>query len=114
MNKNQFQQGDVLFEKIDNDNFDKKLLTAKRRGWILQDGEITGHQHRIEEKNKAIVYEYYDDYLEENCLLLKIFKKNTEVKHEEHKSLFLDKGTYRVSRVNEYDPFEKFTRKVAD
>lgn len=112
--KKQIQQGDVLIEKIENDNFNKKLSKIQKRGWILQDGEITGHQHRIEEKEKAEMYEYYDDYLKEDCLLLKILKNQTEVKHEEHESLFLDKGVYRVSRVNEYDPFEKYSRKVQD
>lgn len=112
-NLNQIQQGDVLIEKLEQDIFQKKILKPIGRGWILAHGE-SGHIHRIEETQKAEMYEYYDDYLKENCLLLKILENQTEIKHEEHHSIFLDKGTYRVSRINEYDPFEKYSRKVQD
>lgn len=90
---------------IDNKYYDNGYL-------VLAHGEST-HKHKVEVK-KAEMYEYYDDYLKENCLLLKILEDKTELKHEEHKSIFLDKGIYRVSKINEYDPFEKFTKKVID
>lgn len=112
-NKLQNQQGDILVEKINIDVKEKRKCNYQKLGWILAHGE-SGHTHCIKEKEKAEMYEYYDDYLKEDCLLLKILENQTEVKHEEHESLFLDKGIYRVSRVNEYDPFEKYSRKVQD
>jgi hypothetical protein len=113
-NENQLQQGDINFERIKNDVDKKTLCKVQKNGWVLAEGETTGHFHRIEEVKKAEMYEYYDDYLKEDCLLLKILENQVEVKHNEHQSIILDRGIYRVTRVNEYDPFEKYSRKVQD
>ena len=110
----QYQQGDIFFEKIDFEPKEKKECKVKKRGWVIAEGESHGHAHRIEEIKDAEMFEYYDDYLEEKCLLLKILKDNTEIKHEEHKSVFLDKGFYRAGQINEYDPFLELERKVID
>jgi len=110
----QYQQGDVYIERINEEIKEKKICKIKKRGWIIAEGETHGHAHRIEDVKNAEMYEYYDEYLEEKCLLLKILKNNTEMKHEEHKSIFLDEGLYRVGQINEYDPFEKYERKVMD
>jgi len=119
MNKNQLQQGDVLIEKMNDEFFNKiqakKICQKKNNKYILAEGEVTGHCHAIEDKqNNTEMFEYYDDELQEKCLLLKILDKQVKLKHEEHKEITLDKGIFRVSKLNEYDPFENFTKKVQD
>ena len=110
----QLQQGDVWFEKISKEPKKKTKCEIKKRGWVMAEGEQHGHAHRIEETKQAEMFEYFDDELQEKCLLLRILKNQTEVKHEEHKSIFLDKGLYKVGQINEYDPFLEMERKVVD
>jgi hypothetical protein len=112
-NKNQFQQGDVICEKVNIDINGKQKVKKVNNEWVLAHGE-SGHHHFISETKKADIFEYYDDELKEQCLLLKVLENQTEIKHEEHKSIWLDKGTYRINKVNEYDPFERFAKKVID
>lgn len=115
-NKNQLQQGDVCLEKINCNLENLKGLKKEKKtnGYILAYGEATGHMHKIEESEKVELYEYLDDYLEEKCMLLRVLRDKVQLKHEEHGNLVLEKGDYRVTRVNEFDPFEEEIRKVQD
>lgn len=97
------QQGDVLIIPCDIPNEAKEI-----KGNILQEGEHTGHAHRLFDGSHAM---YYD----ENAAV-KYFKVITPVtlKHEEHHAFEIPPGEYRVGIVKEYDPFEKLTRDVMD
>jgi hypothetical protein len=111
-NSNQIAQGDVLFTKLDINITELKEIKPNKRGFVLAEGEATGHAHRIEATERAELFEYFDFDLQETCMLLKILQDDTEVKHEEHQSLFLNKGTYRVSQINEYDPWAKIGEQI--
>ncbi|MBI5847174.1 MAG: hypothetical protein HZB31_04370 [Nitrospirae bacterium] len=99
------QQGDVIIRSIKEIPAYAKRVVRQRRGFILAEGEATGHAHVIEEE-----IEMY----EMNGILYLKADRPVTVKHEEHKPVSLDKGVYEIGIVREYDPFEEEVRKVAD
>src|SRR5579883_942420 len=64
---------------------------------VLAYGEITGHSHRVEEPEKAEVWEYRGERF------LKLIA-TTRIIHEEHRPITLGPGIYRVWRQREYSP----------
>lgn len=99
------QQGDVLLEKIGEIPVDCKKKERTEKGYILAEGEVTGHAHRIEQEI---------GFFEKNGQL---FVKNLEpvkIKHEEHNPVTLPKGNWKVKRVREYDHFLEESREVQD
>lgn len=93
------RHGDVLIEKVDSLPEGKKL----DRKWLFE-GEATGHAHRIDIGD---IFETKDGelYLE--------VSKLTKVSHEEHKTICLSPGTYRVRQKRQYTPDGGWER-VAD
>lgn len=84
------RHGDVLIQKVE------KLPEAKKLDRkFLFEGEMTGHAHRID------VGELFEDKNGE--LYLKV-DELTKVTHEEHKTVTLDPGIYRVTQKRQYAP----------
>jgi len=72
---------------------------------ILLRGEQTGHAHKLFGEGKI--------YVDKNGELYIDSKKNVnEIWHEEHKTISIPQGTYKVVRQREYD--EKEIRYVSD
>jgi len=94
------RQGDVLLESVS--NLPKGL--KKRKDNILVRGETTGHAHRLNTPTLSVYGT--DDEMFVNL------DKPTELVHEEHKTIQVDKGTWKVVRQREYSPAEN--RRVAD
>ena len=99
-----YQQGDVL------------LLTAEipssasiSRRLILAEGEVTGHAHRLDEATDGLLYEATD-----GTLYLRVGAQGATITHEEHRSITVPQGDYRVGRVQEYDHFAEEARSVRD
>src|SRR5215216_5804250 len=93
---NQYRHGDVLIEAVD-------ALPNKReklQHCILAHGEVTGHCHRIKENAEA------DLYSTRNGLFLHVRGSSVSVVHEEHTTITLSAGYYRVWRQREYSPEE--------
>ena len=90
-----WRQGDVLLAPIDTipEN------VTRRSDLVLAEGEITGHRHRISEENAA---ELWAD--ENGILYLKIIAPTATLIHDEHKTISLQQGLYRVWRQREYTP----------
>lgn len=89
-----FRHGDVLIEKV------SKIPQGARRlrHRTLAHGELTGHSHRICEKEKVALWQ------EAGELFLEIGAKQATVVHQEHAPIELPKGSYRVWRQREYTP----------
>jgi hypothetical protein len=68
----------------------------------LAEGETTGHAHRI----KVAVMEREDG--------VRIFEGETEVTHEEHKTIKLPNRKWNSDKVLETDHIAKMQRKVID
>jgi len=99
------QQGDVIIKITDEIPGDATKVLRAPRGFVLAEGEATGHAHVIEES--IAMYE-------KDGILYLVVDKPVTVKHEEHKPIDLDRGMYKVNIVREYDPFEEEVRNVGD
>lgn len=117
MNKH-YRQGDVLIQLIE--VVPPTARKQKRsKQVILAHGEITGHHHMVEAADPADWWKGEQEIaptLEKPStlageLFLNLPKGGT-VTHQEHGSIELPAGTYRVTRQREYSPEE--IRNVAD
>ena len=57
---NQLQQGDVLLKKINVIPSNAKKLKSDKRGFVLAEGESTGHYHAVIEQEGVELYEHED------------------------------------------------------
>jgi len=73
---------------------------------IIGYGEVTGHTHRVSGK-KVKVFNEGDDFEME-------VPSGGTITHEEHKTIEIPAGVYRVGGVLEYDPAAEEVRQVQD
>ena len=94
-----YRHGDVLIAPV------KSLPpdATERPGLILAHGEVTGHSHRVETEGKAELFGVGPR------LFLRVLGSPARVTHEEHQTIELPPGEYRVWRQREYDPREDLT-----
>jgi hypothetical protein len=97
-----WRQGDVLFDTIT----ELPKGAVPRPGTILVEGEMTGHAHRIAKPGTAELWQANGN------LYLKVIAPTVEIAHDEHKSITLSKGLYRVWQQREYTP--QAIRRVMD
>lgn len=91
-NMKQYRQGDVFIEEVE-----AVPIKAKIDGTnILVYGEVTGHAHRLKEGELWALGE--DKFV--------VAKEKTKVEHEEHDTIELPEGIYKVIRQREYDENE--------
>ena len=99
-----FRQGDVLLQRID--RLPENALPVK---WddrvVLAYGEVTGHAH-------AISTQYAKMYMLKGDRLLEV-KPGAVLVHEEHATITLPEGFYKVIQQREYVP-EAPPRDVVD
>jgi hypothetical protein len=88
-----FRQGDVFIETAP-----AVPATAIRRlDAVLAEGELTGHEHRIEDAAAAALFDY------RGLSFLEVFADQAKLVHDEHDTIVLSRGTYRFWRQREYD-----------
>jgi hypothetical protein len=106
----QYRQGDVFIERID--KLPAKLTAHARVGGrvVLAHGVVTGHDHALAGKNVKAYVAAKD--AKEGELFLEISGKSAALTHDEHSTITLPAGTYKVSRQREYSPEE--IRRVQD
>jgi hypothetical protein len=106
-----YQQGDVLFQSLPSKaitvRFKTKLAPCNGR-YILEEGELTGHMHCVTDKGVSV---RRDD--EKGDLILQC-NMPIAVTHPEHAPLQLPSGTWKVSKVKEYDHFSENIHDVED
>ena len=100
-----FQQGDVLLKSIDSIPEGAKKVERKARGYVLAEGENTGHAHVIEDEIVMV---------EKDGVLYMGLKGDTIVKHEEHGHITIPAGNYQIGIVREYDHFLEESKSVRD
>lgn len=96
MNKQKcWRQGDVLIMKVDEIPKElKKVPTDKGRN-ILAYGEVTGHSHALLDKDCTLK----ETSAGERYLSV---PKSANLVHEEHSTITLPKGNYRIIQQVEY------------
>ena len=101
-NNHLIQQGDVLL-------FSGATVPAgstRRPHTRLAEGEVTGHCHEAVGDGVELV--------ERAGVLYLVAPHGGEVTHQEHATVEIPAGTYRVERVKEYDHFAEEARQVED
>lgn len=101
----QVVQGDVFFRRAAGIPKGAKALAKTSRGYIIAEGEATGHAHVVDDD-----VELYEN---DGTLYLRT-SKTVEVRHEEHRPVSLQPGIWQAGIVREYDPFLEEVRSVAD
>jgi|SRR6267142_2124246 len=97
-----FRQGDVCLIKVTQLPADAKSIDGDV---VLAFCEVTGHAHRIKEKEKV---RYFDAGAER---FLQVMEK-TALLHEEHSAVILDKGIYK--QAFQVEDVGAEVRRVAD
>lgn len=92
-----YRQGDVLLVETK-----EPTATHPRESLVVLEGEITGHSHRL--TSGAVL-----DCLEDTFVHA---VEGTKMVHEEHDTITIPEGWYKVIRQREYD--EKEIRYVRD
>src|SRR5574337_284962 len=100
------RQGDVLLVKTTRRLSANATPIARRRGrLVLAEGEATGHAHAIDETMAELFEERGGQlYLQASA--------RVALRHEEHGTIEIPPGTYRVIHQHEYSP--EAVRRVAD
>lgn len=89
-----WRQGDIFIAPVKTIPISAKLLPH----CILAEGEMTGHSHRIADLKSA---QLFADGAER---FLRVVADSAELIHQEHGSIILPKGEYRVWPQREYTP----------
>jgi hypothetical protein len=105
-NSREFQQGDVLINRIDSLPEGIKKVERKVRGFVLAEGETTGHAHVIDEDIEM--------YEKEGNFYIRVRGGTATVTHEEHAPIEIPSGLYEIGIVQEVDPWTEQPRKVVD
>ena len=108
MKQLQYRQGDVLLVKVGGRPRGTWREVARTEGRvILALGEATGHAHAVLEPHAVLKQAagVVDRYLE-------VLNKPATLVHEEHDSIKIEPGLYRVVRQREYDEVQE--RQVLD
>ncbi|MBF0553740.1 MAG: hypothetical protein HQK96_04200 [Nitrospirae bacterium] len=98
-------QGDVFLVKVDSLPTDVKRVKRIERGYVLAEGEVTGHAHAIVEDINL--------YQRDGVLYIEA-SEPVNLLHEEHLPIKVDAGIWKVGTVREYDPFAEHERVVVD
>lgn len=88
-----YRQGDVLIARI---NSIPESATPKAGPVILAYGEVTGHCHQIHEG--AALFE------DSGVTYLEVQQALADLRHEEHSTIPIERGVYRVTIQREYTP----------
>ena len=97
-----YRQGDVMLIEVKRAPAGTEIA---RRRLVLAEGEVTGHAHVIEQEDAVMLT------TAESATFVRLAKK-AQLIHQEHATIDLEPGTYRVVRQREYTPAE--IRRVTD
>ena len=92
-----WRQGDVFFERVT--AIPDQVRAHPLPHVTLVHGEMTGHSHRIADPHTATLFP-----AGATSFYLEVHAGGATVVHEEHGSIALDPGLYRVWRQREYSP----------
>ena|SRR5882724_2205050 len=107
-NKNQFRQGDVLIEGVPSKKIEGKDATENGR-IVLAHGEATGHAHEVISEDATLIHP--EDMKAVGELILSV-RSDAEIVHQEHATIPIKRGNYRITRQMEYS--QKAPQRVAD
>ncbi len=89
-----YRHGDILLSPVDAIPDD----VVPRNDLVIARGEITGHAHRIVTGERAELFDHGSG------MFLRISGGPASLVHEEHATINLQPGVYRIWRQREYNP----------
>ena len=96
-----YRHGDVLVERVET-----LPAALPRSGATLARGEVTGHSHRFQDPAGVQLYQAgLETYV-------RVLAESADLIHEEHRTITLPRGDYRVWMQREYSP--QAIRRVID
>lgn len=96
MKSEMVRQGDVLLVKIDDmPNSAEEIESTGRI--VLAYGEVTGHAHAIAVAQAKL-------FIDGQTRFLKVGDAGADLVHEEHSTIHLTPGLYRIVQQREYIP----------
>lgn len=111
--KKQFRQGDVLVEQVAKITQPIKSIPRENGRLILAHGEVTFHAHAIcEAADLSTPTQQTAQAAPIQVSELEIKAALAMLVHDEHGTIQLERGSYRVTRQREYHPAA--IRNVAD
>lgn len=94
------RHGDVILERINAAPRELKKLPLGERGVVLAEGEATGHAHRIQAKSAELFLPPGND----NGTRILVLRRPACLRHEEHKTLTIPAGIWKVRIKRQYSP----------
>lgn len=104
--KRKLQQGDVLLKRVDDIPKGAKKVVRKAKGFVLAEGEVTGHAHVIVEDDIGVSELDGVMYIKTDKLV--------DLTHEEHGTITIEPGIWKRDIVKEFDAFDEEARNVKD
>lgn len=99
------RHGDVVIEQIDSVPNNCELLPRTgANGIVLAEGEATGHAHRIQAEPGIAELWMPNQPTNDNGTRFLVVDRVVSLAHEEHKTLQIPPGTYRVRVKRQYSP----------
>ncbi len=110
-----YRQGDILLERIY--EIPQQIMKQQQQqqqqqtqdNYIIAHGE-SGNQHRM--SKHVLIFENPENKEEERYV--QVLSQNTDLVHQEHKSIYIPQGIYIIRREREYNAFEIAIRQVQD
>ena len=126
-----YRHGDLLITKINAiPTLTFPIPKQKNRnfptGNIIAEGEISGHKHQLIGDGQVFVGMHYVNRPRHPTTAFLMHSINDidelyfkadgdlEIVHEEHKTLEIPKGVYKVTKDRPFDPFKQITKRVVD
>lgn len=100
----QYRQGDILIVEVSTITRNHRILETR----VIVEGELTGHAHRLEGDAVLIEIERVFDNYGNPTMFIHARGDDVAVTHDEHDSINLPKGYYKVVRQREYNEREIF------
>ena len=89
-----WRQGDIFIRAIS--AVPQEAASRPLPHTVLAHGEVTGHSHRVVDPAAL--------FAGDGCFYLDVRADQARVVHDEHGTITLDRGVYRVWRQREYTP----------
>lgn len=103
-----YRQGDVLITEVKHIPAGLKPIPREQGRVVLAHGEVTGHAHVIDSDHALFLGADLEDMADR---FLRV-EQECQVVHDEHDTIVLPPGDYRIVRQREYSPQE--IRRVTD
>lgn len=101
-----YRHGDVLLLPVEDPWLEADIETegTERRSFILARGEVTGHHHKLAVDSGAPPLRVYTDKDNGGTAYVQVQDKEATLTHQEHNTLKVRPGFYRVVNQREFDP----------